>query len=35
VRVRFIGDRVRLEKALVDLMDGLELMTKATTTAPT
>jgi undecaprenyl diphosphate synthase len=27
VRVRFIGDRVRLEPALVDLMDGLELMT--------
>ena len=27
VRVRFIGDRVRLEPALVYLMDGLELMT--------
>ena len=27
VRVRFIGDRVRLEPQLVDLMDGLELMT--------
>jgi undecaprenyl diphosphate synthase len=27
VRVRFIGDRVRLEPSLVDLMDGLELMT--------
>jgi undecaprenyl diphosphate synthase len=27
VRVRFIGDRVRLEPALVDMMDGLELMT--------
>ena len=27
VRVRFIGDRVRLEPALVDLMDGLELLT--------
>jgi undecaprenyl diphosphate synthase len=27
VRVRFIGDRVRLEPALVDLMDGLEMMT--------
>jgi undecaprenyl diphosphate synthase len=27
VRVRFIGDRVRLEPALVDLMDGLELIT--------
>ncbi|NKX45996.1 polyprenyl diphosphate synthase [Roseicyclus persicicus] len=27
VRVRFIGDRVKLEPALVDLMDGLELMT--------
>jgi undecaprenyl diphosphate synthase len=24
VRVRFIGDRVRLEPSLVDLMDGLE-----------
>jgi undecaprenyl diphosphate synthase len=31
VRVRFIGDRVRLEPALVDLMDGLELMTAANT----
>jgi undecaprenyl diphosphate synthase len=27
VRVRFIGDRVRLDEKLVDLMDGLELMT--------
>ena len=27
VRVRFIGDRVKLEPALVDLMDNLELMT--------
>jgi undecaprenyl diphosphate synthase len=27
VCVRFIGDRVRLEPALVDLMDGLELLT--------
>jgi len=27
VRVRFIGDRVRLEPALVDLMDSLELLT--------
>jgi undecaprenyl diphosphate synthase len=27
VRVRFIGDRVRLEPSLVDLMDGLEQMT--------
>ncbi len=27
VRVRFIGDRVRLDPVLVDLMDGLELMT--------
>ena len=27
VRVRFIGDRIRLEPELVDLMDGLELMT--------
>lgn len=27
VRVRFIGDRVRLEPALVDLMDNLELLT--------
>jgi len=31
VRVRFIGDRVRLEPALVDLMDGLELMTAENT----
>jgi undecaprenyl diphosphate synthase len=31
VRVRFIGDRVRLEPALVDLMDGLELMTSTNT----
>jgi undecaprenyl diphosphate synthase len=31
VRVRFIGDRVRLEPALVDLMDGLELMTATNT----
>ena len=27
VRVRFIGDRMRLENTLVDLMDNLELMT--------
>jgi undecaprenyl diphosphate synthase len=27
VRVRFIGDRVRLEPALVDMMDALELLT--------
>ncbi|MEM9317590.1 MAG: polyprenyl diphosphate synthase [Pseudomonadota bacterium] len=27
VRVRFIGDRVRLEPQLVDLMDSLELLT--------
>jgi undecaprenyl diphosphate synthase len=27
VCVRFIGDRVKLEPSLVDLMDGLELMT--------
>ena len=27
VRVRFIGDRMRLETSLVDLMDNLELMT--------
>ena len=27
VRVRFIGDRVRLEPALVDMMDNLELVT--------
>ncbi len=27
VRVRFIGDRVKLEPALIDLMDGLELLT--------
>ena len=26
VRVRFIGDRMRLETSLVDLMDNLELM---------
>jgi undecaprenyl diphosphate synthase len=31
VRVRFIGDRVRLEPSLVDLMDGLELMTAENT----
>ena len=31
VRVRFIGDRVRLEPALVDLMDGLELTTAENT----
>ncbi|MGP1358924.1 polyprenyl diphosphate synthase, partial [Roseicyclus sp.] len=31
VRVRFIGDRVRLEPALVDLMDGLELTTSTNT----
>ncbi|MDG3040150.1 isoprenyl transferase [Roseicyclus marinus] len=31
VRVRFIGDRIRLEPALVDLMDGLELMTAGNT----
>lgn len=30
-RVRFIGDRVRLEPALVDLMDGLELLTAENT----
>ena len=28
VRVRFIGDRIRLEDKLVDLMDDLELMTQ-------
>ena len=27
VRVRFIGDRIRLERRLVDLMDELELLT--------
>ena len=27
VRVRFIGDRVRLEESLVDLMDNLEMLT--------
>ncbi len=27
VRVRFVGDRVRLEPALVDMMDNLELLT--------
>jgi len=27
VRVRFIGDRIRLETKLVDMMDGLEKMT--------
>ena len=27
VRVRFIGDRIRLEETLVELMDNLELMT--------
>ena len=27
VRVRFIGDRVRLESSLVDLMDNLEMIT--------
>ena len=27
VRVRFIGDRVRLESSLVDLMDNLEIIT--------
>jgi undecaprenyl diphosphate synthase len=27
VRVRFIGDRVRLEPALVDMMDAVELLT--------
>ncbi|MBF9060734.1 isoprenyl transferase [Rhodobacterales bacterium HKCCSP123] len=31
VRVRFIGDRVRLEPALVDLMDNLELLTARNT----
>jgi undecaprenyl diphosphate synthase len=31
VRVRFIGDRVRLEPALVDLMDNLELLTAGNT----
>ncbi|MBF9047120.1 isoprenyl transferase [Rhodobacterales bacterium LSUCC0031] len=31
VRVRFIGDRVRLEPSLVELMDGLELMTAGNT----
>lgn len=31
VRVRFIGDRVRLEPALVDMMDGLELLTAGNT----
>ncbi|GAA5081236.1 polyprenyl diphosphate synthase [Roseibacterium beibuensis] len=31
VCVRFIGDRVRLEPTLVDLMDGLELMTAENT----
>ncbi len=31
VRVRFIGDRVRLEPALVDLMDNLELLTAENT----
>lgn len=28
VRVRFIGDRIRLEKKLVDMMDGLEKLTE-------
>ena len=28
VRVRFIGDRVRLEPSLVDLMDNLEMITR-------
>lgn len=28
VRVRFIGDRVKLESKLVDLMDDLEIMTQ-------
>ena len=28
VRVRFIGDRVRLEPRLQDMMDGLELLTR-------
>ena len=32
MRVRFIGDRVRLEPALVDLMDGLELCRRQTGT---
>lgn len=27
VRVRFIGDRIRLDEKLVDLMDGLEMLT--------
>ena len=31
VRVRFIGDRVKLEPALVDLMDNLELLTSTNT----
>jgi len=31
VRVRFIGDRVRLEPTLLSLMDGLELMTSDNT----
>lgn len=31
VRVRFIGDRVRLEPALVDMMDALELLTARNT----
>ncbi|MEM9754423.1 MAG: polyprenyl diphosphate synthase [Pseudomonadota bacterium] len=31
VRVRFIGDRVRLEPALVDMMDALELQTSDNT----
>ncbi|QBY00544.1 isoprenyl transferase [Rhodophyticola sp. CCM32] len=31
VQVRFIGDRVRLEPALVDLMDNLELLTSTNT----
>ena len=31
VRVRFIGDRVRLEKSLIKMMDDLEEMTKENT----
>jgi len=31
VRVRFIGDRIRLEPALVEMMDDLELLTKDNT----
>jgi undecaprenyl diphosphate synthase len=35
VRVRFIGDRVRLEKRLVKMMDDLEEMTRDKTTRST